>query len=392
MRRSHRMLLPMSALAWTTFAGLWPSPVSGQEAAVSGSGNANYLAIWRNSTTLGSSAIYVTGGEVGIGTTTPAAKLEVNGTAQVDGILQVNGSIYSVGPLGSSPLIQAPSDNNNFSAGLSAMGSPENGIYDTAVGNYALALNQTGIENVAVGESALFLNSGGNNNVGVGYGALIDNTNGNNNTAVGSGALVGGQNTTGSSNTALGANAGANLITGSNNIYIANSGESSESGVTRIGAAGSQTKTFIAGIYGVHTSTANAVPVLIDSNGNLGTVSSSRRYKEDIQDMADASSGLMRLRPVTFRYKKALDDGSKPVQYGLIAEEVAEVYPDLVARSADGRIETVKYQVLDSMLLNELQKQNTTIAAQKERIHSLEERLARVEAALERTAVVTSSR
>ena len=131
---------------------------------------------------------------------------------------------------------------------------------------------------------------------------------------------------------------------------------------------------------------------MVDSNGNLGTVSSSRRYKEDIQDMRDASDGLLRLRPVTFRYKEPFGDGSKPVQYGLIAEEVAEVYPDLVARSADGQIETVKYQLLDSMLLNELQKQNTTIAAQKEQIRSLEERLARVEAALERTALTASSR
>ena len=134
------------------------------------------------------------------------------------------------------------------------------------------------------------------------------------------------------------------------------------------------------------------MPVVVDSNGNLGTVSSSRRYKEDIQDMRDASDGLLRLRPVTFRYKEPFGDGSKPVQYGLIAEEVAEVYPDLVARSADGQIETVKYQLLDSMLLNELQKQNTTIAAQKEQIRSLEERLARVEAALERTALTASSR
>ena len=101
--------------------------------------------------------------------------------------------------------------------------------------------------------------------------------------------------------------------------------------------------------------------------------------------MADASSGLMRLRPVTFRYKKQFSDGSKPIQYGLIAEEVAEVYPDLVARTADGQIETVKYQVLDSMLLNELQKQ-------KEQIRSLEERLAKLEAALEGTAATASSR
>jgi hypothetical protein len=160
-------------------------------------------------------------------------------------------------------------------------------------------------------------------------------------------------------------------------------GAGGDNAVIRIGSQGTQTSTYIAGIYGVTTSASNAVPVLIDSNGNLGTVSSSRRYKDDIRDMADASSGLMRLRPVTFRYKKPFDDGSKPIQYGLIAEEVAEVYPDLVARTADGQIETVKYQVLDSMLLNELQKQNTTISAQKEQIRSLEERLAKVEAALE---------
>jgi hypothetical protein len=112
---------------------------------------------------------------------------------------------------------------------------------------------------------------------------------------------------------------------------------------------------------------------MIDSNGQLGTVSSSRRFKEDIQDMGDASSGLMRLRPVTFRYKKPFADGSMPIEYGLIAEEVADVYPDLVAHSADGQIETVKYQVLDSMLLNEVQKQ-------AELIRSLEERLAALEA------------
>jgi hypothetical protein len=116
--------------------------------------------------------------------------------------------------------------------------------------------------------------------------------------------------------------------------------------------------------------------VVIDSNGQLGTVSSSRRFKEDIQDMGDASSGLLRLRPVTFRYTRAFDDGLKPVQYGLIAEEVAEVYPDLVAHSADGQIETVKYQVLDSMLLNEVQKQAEQIRELKERLAALERFLA----------------
>jgi hypothetical protein len=119
----------------------------------------------------------------------------------------------------------------------------------------------------------------------------------------------------------------------------------------------------------------DAVPVMIDSNGQMGTITSSRRFKEDIRDMGGASEGLMHLRPVTFRYTKAFADGSKPMQYGLVAEEVGAVYPDLVVHSADGQIETVKYQMLDSMLLNEVQRQ------QKE-IQSLQERLAKMEAVL----------
>jgi hypothetical protein len=138
----------------------------------------------------------------------------------------------------------------------------------------------------------------------------------------------------------------------------------------------------VAGARGVATGQNNAVPVLIDSNGQLGTISSSRRFKEDIRAMGDASEGLMRLRPVTFRYKKPFDDGSKPIQYGLIAEEVAEVYPDLVAHSADGQIETVKYQLLDPMLLNEvqreqkeMQRQQSEAQLQQAKIRDLEERV-----------------
>ena len=210
--------------------------------------------------------------------------------------------------------------------------------------------------------------------------------------------MAGSQNG-GDSNTSLGAFAGDLVVGGSHNIHIGHPGTATDSGTIRIGTPcpspvyGCQSATFVAGIYGVNTS---GIPVYINSNGQLGTVSSSRRYKEDIQDMGEASSGLLRLRPVTFRYKKPFADGSKPIQYGLIAEEVAEVYPDLVARSADGQIETVKYQVLDSMLLNEVQRQQVGIAAQKsdlsaqkEQIRVLEQqnqdlqrRLARLEAAL----------
>jgi hypothetical protein len=150
-----------------------------------------------------------------------------------------------------------------------------------------------------------------------------------------------------------------------------------------------QTSFFVAGTRGVTTGSNNAIPVLIDSNSQLGTVSSSRRFKEEIHDMGEASSGLMQLRPVTFRHKKPFADGSKPIQYGLIAEEVAEVYPDLVARSADGQIETVKYQVLPTMLLNEVQRQQSEIRGQADQIraleqknHALQERLVKLEAAL----------
>jgi len=123
------------------------------------------------------------------------------------------------------------------------------------------------------------------------------------------------------------------------------------------GGSGAGTpRAFIDGIVGVTTGVADAIPVVIDSNGQLGTVSSSRRFKLDIQDMSDASAGLMKLRPVTFRYKQPYADGSQPIQYGLIAEEVAEVYPELVVHSADGQVETVQYYKIDAMLLNEVQR------------------------------------
>ena len=150
---------------------------------------------------------------------------------------------------------------------------------------------------------------------------------------------------------------------------------------------------------GIGNASVSGAQVLVNtSTGQLGIASSSRRFKEDIHDMADASDGLMRLRPVTFRYKKPFDDGAKPIQYGLIAEEVAEVYPDLVARSADGQIETVKYQVLDPMLLNEVQKQyqhaqqqDETIRHQQDEILKLEARLSALEASLSGKVPTTAS-
>jgi Chaperone of endosialidase len=178
--------------------------------------------------------------------------------------------------------------------------------------------------------------------------------------------------------------AGSNIATGNYNIDIANPGVSDESNTIRVGDV--QTRTFIAGIRGV-TTAGSAIPVLIDSNGQLGTASSSRRYKFDISDMEHATDDLMRLRPVTFRYLAHGDNA--PLQYSLIAEEVADVYPDLVARNKDGEVETVMYQFLAPMLLNEVQKQRREIDEQRKTIETLNTTLGRL---LQRVELLESAR
>src|SRR5262249_8388946 len=130
-------------------------------------------------------------------------------------------------------------------------------------------------------------------------------------------------------------NAGYKLSSGDRNIYVGNSGVASESRTIRLGQAPNQSRTFIAGIYGVPLSSGNApVAVFIDKNGQLGKIPSSARYKKDVADIRDTSQGLYQLRPVTFRYKQ---DPQGQRQYGLIAEEVAKVYPELVTKGADGK-------------------------------------------------------
>ena len=164
--------------------------------------------------------------------------------------------------------------------------------------------------------------------------------------------------TTGGANIGLGRLAGA-LTTGNFNIAIGNAGVEGESDTIRIGDI--QTRTFIAGIRGRTTGIADAVSVVIDSSGQLGTVSSSHRYKHDIDDMGTTSDRLLQLRPVTFRYKEAFENSEQPLQYGLIAEEVADVFPELVVFNEENKPETVKYRLLSSLLLNELQKQQSEI-------------------------------
>ena len=183
---------------------------------------------------------------------------------------------------------------------------------------------------------------------------MFENTTGHHNVALGDRALY--ENTTGNWNIALGASAGM-YPHGNDNIHIGHPGFETDSGVIRIGYPEFQIATFVAGIRGVTTGQNNAVPVVIDSTGQLGVISSSRRYKEDIADMGDASARLEALRPVTFHYKKAYANGEKPVQFGLIAEEVAEVFPELAVRNDAGQPETVKYQDLVPLLLNEFLKE-----------------------------------
>lgn len=272
---------------------------------------------------------------------------------------------------------------DNTAVGTFAMGSSSAGYDNVALGYRALQASITGSSNTAVGSGSL-LSSTGSYNTAVGAGSGLGIGNGSNNVAFGFESLTGaagdhnaaigdyaGTNLTGSFNTLVGSGAGYNLTADSNNVDIANTGIAGDSGVMRIGDASHQTKTFVAGIRGVTTG-GSAVAVVIDGNGQLGTVSSSRRYKEDIQDMGGASDGLMRLRPVTYRYKQPMADGSKPREFGLIAEEVDEVYPELVARNKNGQIETVQYYKLDAMLLNELQKQRRIIKALESRLAALE--------------------
>ena len=335
-------------------------------------------------------------GNVGIGTQTPGSKLDVAGDVNIAGSILKNGGLFlhnvanSDTAVGLQALNPASTGFSNTAVGAVALGSNTSGVSNTAIGHIALRDNTSGNRNTAVGHATLLFNTE-SDNTAVGDSAIFSNTLGIQNTALGSGALannsIGGLNTAtgyyalernqtgnnntvigyqallnnqqGSNNIAIGGNAAVNVNVGNgNNIHIGNAGAAGDNGTIRIGAAEAHSSFFVAGVRAVTTGSNDAIPVLIDGNGQLGTASSSRRFKEDIADMGDASHDLMRLRPVTYRYKQPFSDGSKPIQYGLIAEEVAEVYPDLVAHSADGKIETVKYQVLDSMLLNEVQRQH----------------------------------
>jgi hypothetical protein len=291
-----------------------------------------------------------------------------------DTALSANTGSYNTA-VGIATLSQNTSGSANTAVGYLALNASTNSADNTAVGNQALAANVSGTNNTAVGSDALVGNIS-NNNSALGGGALSANSTGTNNTAAGYNAL---RFATGSSNVAVGASAGQNLIGGDNNIYLGNTGTAGDSAIIRIGAVGTQGKAFIAGVRNVTTG-ASAIPVVIDTNGQLGTASSSRTVKRDIADMPDLTGTVMGLHPVTFRYRSQGPDA--PVQYGLIAEEVAEIAPDLVARSANGQIETVFYDKVNALLLKQVQTQHSTIESQasqlKEQASAIEKQAARL--------------
>src|SRR5256886_32703 len=267
-------------------------------------------------------------------------------------------------------------DNDAFGSG--AMLSNTTGSKNTAIGDVALYRNTTGYGNAASGANALQENTIGSNNTANGGFALFNNTTSSNNTANGYNALY--NNTTGGSNIALGFQAGMNLTAGNNNIDIGNVGVAGESKRIRIGTAGAQTKTFIAGISGA--TVASGVGVIVGSNGQLGTVVSSERFKEAIKPMEKASEAILALKPVTFHYKKELDPEGIP-QFGLVAEEVEKVNPDLVARDAEGKVYTVRYEAVNAMLLNEFLKEHCKVEEQEATITELKSTVAQQQKGME---------
>jgi Chaperone of endosialidase len=251
-------------------------------------------------------------------------------------------------------------DNDNSGSGAAN--------FNTGVGGEALFANVDGDSNNAIGYQALTFNTIGVQNNAQGFQALMSNDDGASNVAIGDSALSG--NAHGSFNTVVGWEAGFTLE-GDDNIYIgATSGDgvTSESGTIRIGDPMFVASAYVAGIFG-QTATGG-VPVFVDANGKLGTVTSSARFKDDIKPMDKASESILALKPVTFRYKKQMDANRIP-QFGLVAEDVAQVNPELVVNGRDGKPYTVRYEAVNAMLLNEFLKEHKKVEKQEATIAQL---------------------
>jgi len=288
--------------------------------------------------------------------------------------------------IGSAVLMSNTSGYDNTATGVAALADNTEGWANTATGRDALSFNTTGSDNTATGASALLFNTTGNFNVANGMWALSENRTGAKNTAMGYSALT--SNTIGKFNIALGFGAGGNLTTGNDNIDIGNPGVAGEARTIRIGAM--QSATFIAGISGATVPTG--VAVIVDADGHLGTTTSSARFKEAIKPMDKASEAILALKPVTFHYKQELDPAGIP-QFGLVAEEVAKVNPDLVACDEQGKPYTVRYDAVNAMLLNEflkehrkVEEQGASMKAHDSKVEQLEATVAKLESALEKQA------
>jgi len=294
-----------------------------------------------------------------------------------------NTGVWNTGT-GFEALNHLTSGNQNTATGLRALFSDTNGSFNTATGLYALYRNTTGWYNSAVGAYALVNNTIGNYNTANGVQALQSNRSGDGNTANGAAALL--RNTYGGFNTANGYLALVNNTTGFNNTALginAGSGITTANNVIAIGTAGANVSNscFIGHIRGVTTAVPDAIPVLVDSAGQLGTVSSSARFKKEIKPMDSASESILALKPVTFHYKS---DASGTPQFGLIAEEVAEVYADLVVRDKEGKPYTVRYDAVNAMLVNEFLKEHCTVQELKSTAARQEANAAKQEATIAR--------
>ena len=254
---------------------------------------------------------------------------------------------------------------NNTAIGSLAL-SNNDGYSNTATGSHALYNNATGYFNTATGFTALNRNLSGNSNTAIGEGALYYNLTGSSNVAIGQNALM--NNQRGSGNIVLGTSAGSALTRGDNNIDIGNAGLAGEANTIRIGTVDTQEATFIAGINGV--TVPDGVGVIVGADGKLGTIVSSARFKEAVKPMDKASEAIFALKPVAFRYKKELDPKAIP-QFGLVAEEVEKIDPDLVARNKEGKPYSVRYEAVNAMVLNEFLKEHRTVEDLKQQIAAL---------------------
>ncbi len=346
----------------------------------------NYISKFLNAGTVVSSAIYETNGFVGIATTNPLISLDVRtGALPQMGIAGTTDYLtFFASDVYGPAIYWDPAKDMRFGKGGASLYNPfgfiEQMRIQSSTGNVGIGTQAPGSKLDVAGDLNL---SGSLRYVGIPW--LQQPGGAGANLALGLDAL--GNRTTGTNNIAIGNNAALNVVGGnSNNIHIGSFGSGGDSGTIRIGNG--QTSLFAAGVRGMTTGANNAVGVVIDSNGQLGTVSSSRRFKEDVEEMG-VSQDLLRLKPVLYRYTQPFADGTRPIQYGLIAEDVEKVFPNLVAHSAGGRIETVKYQVLSPMLLNGIQRQQAELRRLQHEIddeqqlkESLLERIVKLETAL----------